>query len=92
MMTVLMEDIGVVSGDRVAVISPHSPQSVLAALGLAYTNITTVLIDASLPISEINRLLSYSDVQACFTTEKLYDGIQKELQREIPFLKQYPNI
>lgn len=87
MMTMLMEDIGVVSGDRVAVISPHSPQSVLAALGLAYTNITTVLIDASLPISEINRLLSYSDVQACFTTDKLYGGIQKELQQEIPFLK-----
>ncbi|MCH5182999.1 MAG: AMP-binding protein [Oscillospiraceae bacterium] len=83
----LMTTAGVVAGDRAAIIAPHSPQSVLAALGLAYANITAVLIDASLPASEINRLLSYSDVQACFVTDKLYNGITTELKNAVPFFE-----
>ena len=83
----IMTNAGVVAGDRVAVIAPHSPQSVLVALGLAYANITTVLIDASLPVSEINRLLNYSDVQACFTAQQLYSGITNELKNTFPFFE-----
>ena len=53
----MLERVGVVEGDRVAIVSPHSPQAVLVALGLEYANVTVVLIDASLPASEINRCL-----------------------------------
>ena len=52
----MLDKSGVVAGDRVAIVSPHSPQAVLASLGLEYSNITVVLIDASLPHGEINRL------------------------------------
>ena len=83
----ILSDCKIVSGDRVAVISPHSPQSVLAALGLAYSNVTSVLIDASLPSSEINRLLSFSDVQGCFITKNLYHSIDTDIKNTIPFFE-----
>ena len=80
----LMAESKVVAGDRVALIAPHSPQGVLTALGLAYSNITTVLIDATLPASEINRLLVFSDVRACFTTNTLYSHIEHNVKNTIP--------
>ena len=83
----ILSDCKIVSGDRVAIISPHSPQSVLVALGLAYSNVTSVLIDASLPSSEINRLLSFSDVQGCFITKNLYHSIDIDIKNTIPFFE-----
>jgi len=77
----------IVPGDRVAVITPHSPQGILSALGLAYNNVTAVLIDASLPADEINRLLEHADVRGVFTTEKIYLLIDKEIKRYIPIFK-----
>lgn len=83
----IMQKAGVMPGDRVAIIAPHSPQSVLVALGLAYANITTVLIDASLPYSEINRLIEYSDVQSVFTTEKIYQNIYECVKNSVPIFE-----
>jgi len=82
----MFEKHGIVAGDRVAVISPHSPQAVLATLGCAYANVTTVLIDASLPESEINRLLDFSDVRGVFTTEKIFELIKGEKKKKYHFL------
>ena len=50
-------NIGLKPGDRAAIIAPHSPYAVIAGLALAYSNITCVLIDSSLPVEEINRIL-----------------------------------
>ena len=80
----MLERVGVVAGDRVAIVSPHSPQAVLAALGLEYANVTVVLIDASLPASEINRLLAFADVRALFVTAKLYPAIEQDNKAEMP--------
>jgi len=77
----LLESIGVVAGDRVAVISPHSTQAVLVTLSLAYANVTAVLIDASLPKSEINRLLLFADVRAIFTTAKIHADLDATAKR-----------
>ena len=85
--TELMSNAGVMPGDRVAIVAPHSPQSVLVALGLAYANITAVLIDASLPTSEINRLLAFADVQGCFITKKLFFNVSDELKKSFPFFE-----
>lgn len=71
-------------GDRAAIIAPHSPFAVMAGLSLAYSNITSVLIDASLPGEEINRLLEFSDVRAVFTVPSIYRNIDKELVSDIP--------
>ena len=79
-----LTDCGVVCGDRVAIITPHSPYGVIAGLALAYMNVTAVLIDAALPIEEIVRLLEFSDVRALFTTEELFQKIPSALTKEIP--------
>lgn len=83
----IMQKAGVMPGDRVAVIAPHSPQSVLVALGLAYANITAVLVDASLPYSEMNRLIEYSDVQGVFTTGRIYPNIDECVKNSVPIFE-----
>lgn len=70
-----LKKLGYKQGDRIAVISPHSPYGVLTGLALAYVGITSVLIDASLPRNEIKNLLEYSDVRGVFTTELIYNMI-----------------
>lgn len=80
----VLQKCGVVCGDRAAIITPHSPFGVMAELALAYSNITAVMIDASLPIEEICRLLEFSDVRALFTTNDLYDKISHKLTQNIP--------
>jgi len=78
------ERAGLRKGDRTAIIAPSSPFSLIAMLSLAYSNITSVLIDSSLPIEEISRLLDFSDVRAVFTVAKIYEGIDKNLVSDIP--------
>lgn len=80
----VLQKSGVVCGDRAAIITPHSPYGVMAGLALAYSNITAVMIDASLPIEEICRLLEFSDVRALFTTKDLYSKIFPKLTENIP--------
>lgn len=80
----MLKKAGVNEGDRVAIVSPHSPQAVLAGLGLAYCNFTTVLIDASLPYDEINRLITYADVRSAFTTTEIYEELDEEIIKDIP--------
>ncbi len=80
----MLDDCGIKRGDRVAVITPHSPQGVLASFGLAYNNRTTVLIDASLPKDEVNRLLEFSDVRGIFTTSEIYTDLKKDITDEMP--------
>lgn len=77
--------IGLSAGDRVAIISPHSPWAVIMGFALAYAEITMVLIDASLPQTEIESLLDFSDVKAVFTTEILYNRFDREKFAQIPF-------
>lgn len=77
--------IGLVPGDRVAIISPHSPWAVFMGMALAYSGITIALIDASLPQEEIESLLDYSDVKAVFTTEVMYNRFRPNIVGELPF-------
>jgi len=80
---------GLCKGDRVAIIAPHSPYAIIAGYALAYSNITTVLIDVSLPIEEINRLLEFSDVRAVFTVSETYDILDKNLVSDVPVFDLY---
>lgn len=70
---------GLVKGDRVAIIAPLSPFSVFIGIALTYCNITVVLLDATLPSEEIQKLVEFSDVKAIFTTEQIYKTL--ELQK-----------
>jgi len=80
----LFERVGLQNGDRVSIIAPHSPFAIMAGLSLAYSNLTSVLIDASLPKEEVNRLLKFSDVRAVFTTPSLISSINSALIADIP--------
>jgi len=77
--------IGLVRGDRAAILSPHSPWAVFMGIALAYSGITMALIDASLPQAEIESLLDYSDVKAVFTTEVLYRRFNPNILCKLPF-------
>lgn len=70
---------GLKRADRIAVLSPHSAVAVMMNLSLGYLGYTTVLIDASLPPEERNRLIEYSDISAIFTTDVLYCSLEREL-------------
>lgn len=73
--------LGLVSGDRVAIVSPHSPWAVFHGMALTHAGITIVLIDASLPQEEIKRLIVFSDVRAVFTTNRIYTVFELEIQQ-----------
>jgi len=84
--------VGLKPGDRVAIISPHSPFAIIAGLSIAYSNLTSVLIDASLPEEEINRLLKHSDVRSVFTVPIIYEVIDKTLTDNIPVFNLSTNL
>jgi len=77
-------NIGLKPGDRAAIIAPHSPYAVVAGLALAYSNITCVLIDSSLPVEEINRLLDISDVRVVLTVSDVYEGLSETIITGVP--------
>lgn len=81
---VSFENMGLKQGDRVAIVSPHSPYAVFIGMSLTYYGITIALIDASLPREEINKLIDFSDVRAIFTIQKLYESIGAEVSESIP--------
>lgn len=51
--------LGLFAGDRVAIISPHSPWAVILGFALAYAGMTMVLIDATIPQAESNHYLIF---------------------------------
>lgn len=73
-----------VRADRVAVISKHTPEAVVLNLALAYLGYTAVLLDAGLPKEEIDRLVTYADVAAVFTTEEVYHSLGEGMRSDIP--------
>lgn len=79
--------LGLFAGDRVAIISPHSPWAVILGFALAYAGMTMVLIDATIPQAEIESLLDFSDVKAVFTTEILYKRFSHKTLNEVPFFQ-----
>lgn len=74
---------GLVQGDRVAIISPHSPWAVFMGIAIAYAGMTIVLIDASLPQKEIEKLLEFSNVRSVFTTNVIYNRFDKNVINDI---------
>lgn len=75
---------GIRQGDRVAIIAPTSPNTIVAVLALAVWNITAVMIDPNLPTEEINRLLEYSDIRGILTISTIYRNISENIISEIP--------
>ncbi len=75
---------GITHGDRVAVIAPSTPNTILIILALALSNITAVILDHNLHAEEINKYLAYSDTRGIFTTESIFKIISGEITEQIP--------
>lgn len=83
----ILQMAGIKRAQRVAVIMPPTAEAVVINLALAYGGYTNVLVDASLPTIECNKLLRYADVDAIITTEAIYSQLDSELKGEIPAIK-----
>lgn len=68
----------IAAGDRVAIIAPSIPNTIVAGLTLAYAHVTAVFLDPSMPKEELNRLLDASDVQGVFATGDFFPVIQNK--------------
>lgn len=82
-----LEATGLQAGDRVALISTVSPATLLTGECLAYSGITSVLLDASLPVEELVRLVKFSDVRAVFASEEMYRLLKDTFQDSLDFFK-----
>lgn len=58
----IIKELKIGRAERIAVLAPHSPYAAACVIHLAYIGVTAVLLDASLPISELRRLIDYSDI------------------------------
>lgn len=65
--------LGLVPGDKVAIIAENSPEWVITYLALAKINCTSVLIDASLSQIETYQLLATSDVVLAVISPKILE-------------------
>ncbi len=82
-----MEELGLKRGERVALISPVSPSALLTGECLAYSGLTSVLLDASLPVEELIRLVAFSDVRAIFASPEIYDLLKDAFQDSLDFFQ-----
>lgn len=82
-----LEALGLKRGERVALISPVSPATLLTGECLAYSGITSVLLDASLPVEELVRLVSFSDVRAIFAAPDIYTMLRDTFRNTLDFFK-----
>ncbi|MEG0370696.1 MAG: AMP-binding protein [Clostridium sp.] len=79
-----LKEFNILKGDRVAIIGPNSPWWITSLYSILEIDATSVLIDASLPEDEINRLINKSDVSAIFINEEIYKKIDKLDIQDIP--------
>ena len=81
-----LKQLGIKKTDRVAIITPHSPEGVIAGVTLAYMGCTAVMVDASLPVQEIQRLLTEGDVIAAFVDVNMQERLGWNLLEKYPII------
>ena len=79
-----LKQVGILAGDRVAIVSENCPHWDGAYLAIVKQQATAVLIDASLPKEEIIRLLDKSDVRGVFLSEKIKEKLEKLPSKDLP--------
>lgn len=82
----ILVKLGIKKHNRIAVVSQHSAYSVICNICLAYAGFTVVLLDASIPVDELNNLIEFSDVSAFFVSSEMYSKIEKRLFNNLPVL------
>lgn len=74
-----LRNVGLKKADRIAIASPHTSYTTVLTLSLAYLGYTAVLLDASLPAEELEKLIQHSDIKALFTVESVYLKLCKDV-------------
>ncbi|MEG0541118.1 MAG: AMP-binding protein, partial [Angelakisella sp.] len=77
---------GVVRGDRVIIAAENSPEWNIAYLAIMSLGCTSVLIDASLPKSDLQSLIDFSDARCVFTSPKVFAKFDAPVSDSIPVL------
>ncbi len=82
----IMKKYGIAQGDRIAILTPHSPYGVITGYAAVYNNVTIVLVDAAISSDEIRRLIKLADVKAIFTTQLLSSIFIDNIWEYIPII------
>ena len=82
----IMKKYGIAQGDRIAILTPHSPYGVITGYAAVYNNVTIVLVDAAISSDEIRRLIKLADVKAIFTTQLLSSIFTDNTWENIPII------
>ncbi len=82
----VMHRYGIAQGDRIAILTPHSPYGVITGYAAVYNNVTIVLVDAAISSDEIRRLIKLADVKAIFTTQLLSSIFTDNIWENIPII------
>lgn len=82
----IMKKYGIVQGDRIAILTPHSPYGVITGYAAVYNNVTIALVDAAISSDEIRRLIKLADVKAIFTTQLLSSIFTDNTWENIPII------
>lgn len=80
----LLHNVGLKRADRITIVSPHTSYTTVLTLSLAYLGYTAVLLNASLPVEELEKLIQYSDIKALFTVESVYLKLRRDMLEGIP--------
>lgn len=68
-----------IKGGRVAIISGRNLSALKAFFSLTYHNISVLIIDDKMPVTEINRFLKETDIHAVFCDESFGNKINQEI-------------
>lgn len=84
---VLLEEVGIGRAERIALLSPHSPYAAACVIQLAYIGVSVVLLDANLPVSELSRLIDFSDLSGIIITNTLYNKFNNEIFKNLNIIE-----
>lgn len=78
-----LSELGIESGDRVAIVMPNRPEWVVALLAAAYIGATVVPLNPRLNYHELKYQLRHAEVSAVFAVERLDDFDYLEMFEDI---------
>ncbi|MBO7205853.1 MAG: acyl--CoA ligase, partial [Candidatus Methanomethylophilaceae archaeon] len=81
------KDRGFIPGDRVAFVSAPSPQYLFLSHALSYIGITCALIDNTLPIEEIEKLIDTADPCAVIASTKILASFSEDFRDDRMFFE-----
>ncbi|MEG2073580.1 MAG: AMP-binding protein, partial [Angelakisella sp.] len=77
---------GITKGDRIVIVAENSPEWNIAYVAVMEMECTAVLVDASLPESDLRTLIDNSDARCVFTSPRVFAKFDTPVSKLIPVL------